>query len=443
MWLLPVFSFAGRLAGSIYYRLTVGGQTVPGRGPVLLVANHPNSLLDPVLVIAASRRKVRFLAKATLFTDSKVGWLVRGSGAIPVYRRADDPRQMARNEEMFQAVHQALAGGAAVGIFPEGLSHSEPSLAPLKTGAARIALGAARRLDRSFPVVPVGLVFRSKDVFRSEAQVVIGPPIAWDDLASRDADDARSVRELTDRIATALRRVTVNLDEWEDRPIVESALEVWESEFGGTGDPSERIARTAETTRILHALRARPDGAHHALIEAVRQHAIRLHRLRLGPRDLARDTTAGAAVRWSARRLAIVSLPAVLIAVASYLMFWVPYTITGRVAARMQPDTDQRSTYKLMVGTAVYGIWLAALASIGAFVIHPLAFPVIALGVPALGMLGLRIRERWRGAWADARSFLFLRTRRKAVLALQEKQRQLAQRLDQVYRLQASPDTPP
>lgn len=78
------------------------GERVPRDGPVLLVANHPNSLLDPMLVAAAARRPVRFLAKAPLFTDKRVGWLMRAVGAIPVYRRSDDPAQMERNEEMFR-----------------------------------------------------------------------------------------------------------------------------------------------------------------------------------------------------------------------------------------------------------------------------------------------------------------------------------------------------
>jgi 1-acyl-sn-glycerol-3-phosphate acyltransferase len=169
---------------------------------VLLVANHPNSLLDPVLVQAVAGRPVRFLAKAPLFTDAKVGWLVRGAGAIPVFRAADDPAQMGRNEDTFRAVHAALAGCAAVGIFPEGLSHLEPGLAPLRTGAARIALG----VGRVFPVVPVGLVFRAKDVFRSDALVLVGEPVPWDDLAPRGIADAEAVRDLTARIDATLPR---------------------------------------------------------------------------------------------------------------------------------------------------------------------------------------------------------------------------------------------
>ena len=69
---------------------------------MLLVANHPNSLLDPAMVAVAARRPVRFLAKAPLFSDRLVGFLVRGAGSIPVYRKSDDPSQVGRNEEMHQ-----------------------------------------------------------------------------------------------------------------------------------------------------------------------------------------------------------------------------------------------------------------------------------------------------------------------------------------------------
>jgi 1-acyl-sn-glycerol-3-phosphate acyltransferase len=173
MWLTPLFPWIARLGAFTYYRMRYDGAAVPRDGPVLLVANHPNSLLDPMLVAAAARRPVRFLAKAPLFADVKISWLIRAVGAIPVYRRADDPAQMDRNEEMFRAVHTALADGAAVGIFPEGLSHNEPSLAPLRTGAARIALGAHALIGRPFPVVPVGLVFRQRSV-PLEALVLVG-----------------------------------------------------------------------------------------------------------------------------------------------------------------------------------------------------------------------------------------------------------------------------
>ena len=139
VWLLPFFPEFSKLATTTFYRLGIAGGKVPAEGPVLLVANHPNSLMDPALVAAVAGRPVRFLAKAPLFTDPMVGWLVRGSGAIPVYRRADDEAEVAKNEDSFRAVYSVLAEGAAVAIFPEG-HQPQPALA----GAAQDGRGAHR-----------------------------------------------------------------------------------------------------------------------------------------------------------------------------------------------------------------------------------------------------------------------------------------------------------
>ena len=122
MWLLPVFSPIARTALHGFYHFHVEGERVPPSGPVLLVANHPNSLLDPAAVVAAAGRPVRFLAKAPLFTDRLVGWLIRASGSIPVYRRQDVPTLAGQNDDTFRAAHAALGGGDAVGIFPADLA---------------------------------------------------------------------------------------------------------------------------------------------------------------------------------------------------------------------------------------------------------------------------------------------------------------------------------
>jgi 1-acyl-sn-glycerol-3-phosphate acyltransferase len=433
MWLLPTSPWIARLAAFTYYRIRYTGDPVPRRGPVLLVANHPNSLLDPVLVAAAARRPVRFLAKAPLFVDPKVGWLVRGAGAIPVYRQADDPTQMDRNEEMFRAVHAALAGGAAVGIFPEGLSHDEPTLAPLRTGAARIALGAHTLSRRSFPIVPVGLVFRQKDVFRSEALVLVGPLVPWDDLAPLGSNDDGAVRVLTGRIAEALRQLTVNLERWEDQPLVDCAMRIWEAERGAPPDPSERVARLGVTTRSLAEIRRSDDPAGTQLARDVEAHRRRLRRLGLRPADLLADVALARGARWAARRIPLVMPLAAVVAIIGVLLFWVPYRLTGLVVDRMQRPADQRSTYKLLVGIALYAVWVMALGAVAVAAFNAWAGLGLLVGAPALGMAGLVIRERWRGAGGDVRRFLLLRSRRKLVDALRTAQRDLGVRLNALY----------
>ena len=73
----------------------------------------------------------------------------------------------------------------------------------MKTGVARIALAAAKLTPAPIRIVPIGLVFRQKDVFRSEALAVAGPPNAWDDLSGHGVSDVQAVRDLTARFGEA------------------------------------------------------------------------------------------------------------------------------------------------------------------------------------------------------------------------------------------------
>lgn len=407
---------------------------MPPTGPALLVANHPNSLLDPMLVAAAARRPLRFLAKAPLFEDPKIAWLVKAAGAIPVHRRIDDPTQMDSNEDMFREVTAALTEGAAIALFPEGVSHDEPSLAPLRTGAARIALGAGALMGAAFPIVPMGLVFREKDVFRSRALVLTGEPAPWDDLARRGTEDSDAVRALTARIAEALRALTINLERWEDQPLVECSVRIWEAEHGARPDPAERIARLETTTRVLSEVRRSGDAAGAELSREVETHRRRLSRLGLRPADLVADLGLSRTVGWAARRSLLLSGSAVAMALTGFLLYWVPYRLTGWLVDRLHPLKEERSTWKLLVGAVLYTPWTLGVAIVAGLTLGVWAGLGLVLAAPLVGMAGLVVGERWRGAWEDARRFLLLRTRRPLIGALRGRQRELGERLDALHR---------
>jgi glycerol-3-phosphate O-acyltransferase/dihydroxyacetone phosphate acyltransferase len=444
--LQALFPAVSRIGAFVYYRIRYAGEGVPRAGPVLLVANHPNSLLDPMVVVAAARRRVRFLAKAPLFDDPKTRWLVRSAGAIPVYRRSDDPSQLEKNVDAFDAVYRALARGDAVGIFPEGLSHSDPSLAPLKTGAARMALGAFRLTDATFPIVPVGLVLRQKDVFRSDALAVVGASVRWDDLARRGLDDPEAVRELTARIAAGLQRVTLNLEAWADRPLVECAVRLWEVQQRAPPDHAARVGRLEVTTRLLAAVRQTEDPEGLALAKDIGRFRRRLERLHLRPADLAADVRMRRAVTWSASRVLLLAPLAWVAALLGFLAFLPPYRVTGWIVDRVQLQPDERSTWKLLVGIGVYGTWVGAVTLVVAVAAGAggrvgrgvLAGGTVLLVLPVVGMVGLAVRERWRGTWRDARRFFLLRSRRTLLAQLRRDQTVLGTRLDILYQRYAA-----
>ena len=430
MWLLPHLTAISGAAVRAYYRASRDGGGVPPSGPALLVANHPNSLLDPALLAWAARRPVRFLAKAPLFRHPIVGWLIRGSGSLPVYRAQDDPALMDRNEDTFRAVFDALAGASAVALFPEGISHSEPGMAPLKTGAARIALGSVARTGAAFPIIPIGLVFREKDVFRSDAHAVVGAPIEWDDIAMRGAEDRAAVRELTDRIDRGMRAITLNLARWEDEPVVRTAEAVWATTRGAEGGPAARVTRLALTADGLARLRAREDKRWDELARDVREHARLLSVLRVDPADVEADRSLSTAGRWAFRRFTLIGAAQLALAALTIALFWIPYRATDMLARALEKTRAGIATYRVLGGVVVFGVWTLGLAYAVSRLFGWVAGTASLIGVPALAIAGLYAVEHWRDTIATARRWITLRHRDPRIGALRERQRELADRLD-------------
>jgi glycerol-3-phosphate O-acyltransferase / dihydroxyacetone phosphate acyltransferase len=218
---------------------TYGAERVPEREPLVFVLNHPNGLIDPALVFCALPRRISFLAKSTLFKMPVVGRLLRTVEALPVYRRVDAGSQLPLNRLTFRKCRELLRRGRCIAVFPEGRSHNETSLLPVKTGAARIALGALSNGDGAGPalegdrrsaleglkIVPVGLYYTAKTRFRSEALLRFGEPFAVAPAATdEDGEPAReAVVELSRRIERELREVTLNVPDDEELEAVARA----------------------------------------------------------------------------------------------------------------------------------------------------------------------------------------------------------------------------
>src|ERR1044072_860787 len=159
----------------------VGREHVPREGPCLFVLNHPNALVDPAFLLCFAPRRTAFLAKSPLFPMRVVGPLSRSMDSIPVYRKQDESGDTAAlNRQTFERAAELLRRGGTIAICPEGASHKEPYLLPLKSGAARIALGAVSAAEGGaldLKIVPAGLYYTAKTTFRSGALLYFGEPI--------------------------------------------------------------------------------------------------------------------------------------------------------------------------------------------------------------------------------------------------------------------------
>ncbi len=219
-------------------------ERVPARGPILLCVNHPNNLIDSLIVGAVMRRKVHYLTTAALFRNPLMARFLLACGAIPVYRRQDDPRHMERNVDAFAACYAAFAHGRLVAIYPEGTTHAEARVQRIKTGAARIALGYEAAHPGELAMIPVGLSFEARKSFRSRVLVAFGEPIqpaAY--LGAWREDPVKAVDALTRDLQWAMEAQVVNVERIDDQRLVRAIEELYRDELAAQVMESRGLGR--------------------------------------------------------------------------------------------------------------------------------------------------------------------------------------------------------
>ena len=403
-------ALARLVLGVFFRRLEIlGAERLPASGPLVVVANHQNGLVDPVVLLATLRRPVRFLAKSTLWRIPLLGPLLDLAGAIPVFRPGDPGADPARNVEAFAHCHDLLAAGGAVAIFPEGTSHDRPALQPLKTGAARIAVEAETcRGPLGVRIVPVGLLFEEKTSFRSRALVVIGEPLAAGPAAA--ADEPAAVRALTEAVAEGLRRVTLNFASWDQARLVERAARLF-------ADETEGRSLAAAFSRQQALLAGSGEVAAHdparlaALAGAVAHYDRLLRATRLTDAQVAASPRLLSAFRFLLRSLAGLGLrlPLALLGSAANAL---PYQLARLAALAVRREPNQVATYKLFPSLLLYPATWAGEALLAGRFLGGWAALAVLLAAPAAGWVALRYLEEQQRLRREVRAFLLLRTRR-------------------------------
>lgn len=214
--------------------IKICGEERSESGPLLIVANHPNLALDSLVIGAAYKRDLWFMAKSTIFKNPILKRFFRACNMVPVYRKVDhlEGTDTPSNDNTFRIVAETLTKGHAVVIFPEGRSQGERKLSPIKTGAARIAFQAeeSKNFQLGLKIQAVGLTYSELDQFRSRITLKIGKTIEvkeYNDIYGCDAIDA--VRQLTLKIEEELRSVTVEIEELKNTELIEKITALYGS----------------------------------------------------------------------------------------------------------------------------------------------------------------------------------------------------------------------
>jgi glycerol-3-phosphate O-acyltransferase / dihydroxyacetone phosphate acyltransferase len=365
---------------------------LPASGPVVLVANHTNGLVDGLLLLATLGRYPRFLGKSTLFKIPPLWPFLKFAGVIPVYRLIDGATGE-RNVSAFATCHEILARGGTVALFPEGISHDESSLQPLRTGAARIALEAG--IESGVPgvvTVAVGLTYDAKARFRSRALVRVGQPVpvaGWAEAYQRDAHEA--VRQFTAAVVDQLNLVSPPYESWAEAERMGAIARVMVRSPEGSlpqdvaladqAGVADRLARVGDDRRPKQALLA-AFGAYQRDLDL----------LGLDDAQVTARYPAGTLRRtlvWSVLKV-LVALPFAVLGVVVHV---VPFQLMKRLA-RLPANEGIKATVKLLGCFILFVIVYAALGVLAGRAFGAWVGLAVAVAAPGCGYVAVRLGER-------------------------------------------------
>ena len=414
-------AFFRRLLHLFFSRIEISGlENVPLDRPVIYAVNHPNGLVDPLFVLCFAPRPVSFLAKAPLLTMPVIGFIVRTFESVPVYRKQDNVA--GTNEEMFTIARNILRRGGSIAIFPEGTTHSDSQMRELKTGAARIAIGAALP---SLVIVPAGIYYTEKQTFRSKALVVFAPPIPVAESTATSEPPREAVEELTVTIERALDDLTLQGDSMTALELIGRAEDIF------TSDARQPLSEELELRRRFidgyRFLRERDPVRLAKLESEIRRFGSELSRVRLDPHELTPRLDAETLLR------VLVLFPVGLLGA---IVHFIPYQIVRQLSRRIfHGATEMMATTKFLASLLVYPLTWLILASLVGWYAGPVWGGLALFVLPILGYGALKLVEDLDDAVGRTRAVFHRLTRRHSHRQLLEQRRAIRKEIEDVNEL--------
>ncbi len=398
-------------------------------GPQLTVSNHFGGFADALIQAYALDRVPRFIARDVIWRYPVAKQVMEFARAIPTHKPED--KGPAGNDQMFGSTYTALEEGDLIMIFPEGVTVDDPSMARIKTGAARIALGARASGVKGIQIIPSGIHYDDKSSLRSKVWVNVGLPLDLDAEIGRyappgtaqDASNHEAVRALTADIEERLRRSAPNYSDWqEERTLSDAASIALRTVPGATpevdyGDESD----------LANLLSGRPPEEKAAITAAVDRYTADLDAAGVNDRQMvtsfdSRGSFLGRII-WNL----IVGLVLLPFALAGLVINITPFVLLWLIG-RIKLDPAVAATVKPGAAILFFGIaWGIAgwsgwtWSGIEGVAAVLLVMPLYLYALFALAERGRLIWRAWQGWWRGNRRDLYegiLQHRRAVVEAV-------------------------
>ena len=425
-----------KLTMKVFYRRyeVSGAESIPENTGIILCANHVNALIDAAVLQASTDRDIRALARDGLFKNPFLKPFLQMIGAVPIYRRETKQSDTSKNVDTFSKCYELLAKNQTLVIFPEGQSHSKSYVQEIKTGAARMALGAMQKNGVAPIVLPVGMTFSRKKRQRTEVLVHYGEPIDLNIPTEMSEYDA--VLLITTRVQQGIEKVTLNTKSWQDLDLVNRleqffSLRTSKVENNNPERPevrlpreklSERFQALQQLIEVQDLLKQHEPEKIRSIISKLRVFEKLCKACGISNYHLTIKYQPLLLTMYILRTLAIVliSFPIALWGIINSI---IPYGLTQFFTKKISTKIDQHDTAWVMLGILFFSVvW--GLQCNYVFRHYGLYWSIFYLGSIMLGSsLALKLKGEYRRTIANLKVF-FLFTQKKDLRSYLENKRQ-------------------
>lgn len=344
--------------------IVTGRDKLPTDGPLMIAVNHPNTLIDPLIIAVLTKQRVGFLGNAGIFINKWVTSIFRYFHVIPIYRKQDlKPGQKSDNRAAFAACHHYMESGGTLMVFPEGTSHYELKLREIKTGTARIALSYEqdKNYQGNLRIVPISLDYADSLQFRTIVSVHIGDPISVADFKSLyEKEEKDGIDALTNAIHDSLSsKIPTTTDKDQERFLIQAHqfyTTYLKPEANLYANPALSLKLRSVLSRSLQHLHEQKQELYNDLKFKLQRFYTSLDQLNI---------TAGFVSEKFQRKIIPLIYPGYLLLFTLLLPFYLvglltnylPYVLPGKIYKALSVDIEYRSSVLLVGGIVLFPLF--------------------------------------------------------------------------------------
>jgi 1-acyl-sn-glycerol-3-phosphate acyltransferase len=342
-----------------------GKENIPPLGvPLLVVSNHPNTFMDPLLIAHFLKQEVYVLANASVFNSSFNRWFLRQLNMIPIQRKEDSNKVKYSNDEVFRKCFEHLSDKGTILIFPEGTSIHGRRLQKIKSGASRIALGAEseNKFELGLHILPIGLNYSKPESFRSEVFIQVGTPIN-SSLFKQDyqLNPEETVKALTEQIEDKLAKLIIITDDHEEDLLAKNIEKIYKSQLNESITLSEKpkeqnfLMTRGIVDAINHFEEHEPERVE-GFRPKIHRYLQNLQRLKLNDEWFGKNRQ-DKSIFWNSLRDILFLALGFPLYVYGLLNGYIPYIIPSFLAVRMTKYDEYIAPIMMVIGIFTFGIF--------------------------------------------------------------------------------------